>query len=111
MKEKKFKIVGIENCEPCKKIKEAIEKMKKKNVEYVELKPEIIKELAKKGLLPKDKLKEGETKVPFGINEEGEYCEIYATDEVVLTFCKNKIKVLYDKETAEIIEAIEFLAS
>ncbi|MCU4137474.1 MAG: hypothetical protein MW689_001045 [Thermodesulfobacteria bacterium] len=29
MKEKKFKIVGIENCEPCKKIKEAIENNEK----------------------------------------------------------------------------------
>jgi len=59
-------------------------------------------------MLPKKKLKEEGIKLPFGVNENGEFCEIHITDDTILAICKNKIKVFYDKETVEIIEAIKF---
>jgi len=106
-KMEKIKVIGSDKCEACKKVKEAIEKMKKQNVEYVEITPENVKEL--KNLLPKEELKkEEELKLPFAVDEKGNYCEIHMTDDVILAICKDKIKVLYDKETDEIIEALKF---
>ena len=103
----KLKIIGTEKCEPCKKVKEAIEKMKKKDVEYIELKPENLEKLKE---IPKEELKKQENlKLPFGVTESGELCEIHVSDDVVLAVCKDKIKVLYDKDTAEIFEALKFL--
>jgi len=108
MKERKFKIIGVKGCEPCKKVKEALEKMKKQDVEYVEIAPENAEKF--KNLLPKEELKkEGEFKVPFAVDEKGNHCEIYITDDVILAVCKDKVKVLYDKETAEMIEALNLL--
>ena len=107
-KEKKFKIIGLKDCEPCKKVKEALEKMKRRNVEYVEITPENAKEL--KNLLPKEEFKKQENiQIPFAVDEKGNYCEIHMTDDVILAVCKDKIKVLYDKETAEMIEALKLL--
>ena len=103
---KKLKIIGSEKCEACKRVKEAIEKMKKKDVEYVELTPENLKKLKE---VPKEEFKKQESlKLPFGVTEKGELCEIYMDDDVILAVCKDKVKVLYDKETAEMIEAFKF---
>ena len=91
----KIKIIGSEKCEPCKRVKETIEKMKKEDVEYVELTSENLEKLK----LPKEALKkQGSLKLPFGVTDKGELCEIYIYEDVILAICKDKIKVICDKE-------------
>jgi len=92
----KIKIIGSEKCEPCKRVKETIEKMKKEDVEYVELTPENLEKLKE---LPKEELKKQRSlKFPFGVTEKGELCEIYVYEDIILAICKDKIKVICDKE-------------
>ncbi len=43
--------------------------MKKRNIEYVKIRPKNNKRLTEKGMLPQEKLKEESVKLPFGVNE------------------------------------------
>ena len=102
-----MKIYGSKKgCKVCEKIKKSLENLKREDIEYKDiedLKEEDLKEL--KEILKGKK----EAELPLVVDEkEKEVCELIVTEDVILAKCGNKIKVIYDKETNEMIEALRF---
>jgi len=102
-----MKIYGSKKgCKVCEKIKKSLENLKREGIKYKDvedLKEEDLKEL--KEILKEKK----EVELPLVVDEQKkEVCELIVTEDVILAKCGNKIKVIYDKETNEMIEALRF---
>ena len=102
-----MKIYGSKKgCKVCEKIKKSLENLKREGIKYKDvedLKEEDLKEL--KEILKEKK----EAELPLVVDEQKkEVCELIVTEDVILAKCGNKIKVIYDKETNEMIEALRF---
>ena len=101
----KLKIYGSKGCEVCEKIKKSLENLKRKDVKYEEfenLKDEDLKVL-------KEALKgKKETKLPIVVDEkEKKLCELIVTEDVILAKCGDRVKVLWEKEYEETLEAFQ----
>jgi len=102
-----MKIYGSKKgCKVCEKIKKSLENLKREDIEYKDvedLKEEDLKEL--KEILKEKK----EAELPLVIDKkEKVICELIVTEDVVLARCGNKIKVIYDKDYHNAIEAVRF---
>lgn len=94
MSEKKFKIVGLEDCKPCEELAEVL-KNSDEELEFVSLNTEEGLELVKRGEIPINP--EDDVNVPFAVNPAGEICEIFMEPGLVIAQCGDDIKVLYEK--------------
>ncbi len=97
---KKIKIIGLEGCPPCEKVKKILKKAgKDKEIEIIDLNSEKGQELLQKGVIPMDEKER--VQVPFVLDENNQFCELFFDEDVVLAVCGEEIKVLYDREEEE----------
>ncbi|MCL6577966.1 MAG: hypothetical protein K6T73_01080, partial [Candidatus Bathyarchaeota archaeon] len=93
--QKKFRILSVEGCKPCERIKEKLGD----RVDFVDLNSEQGKELIEKGIV--DINRKGSVSLPLGIDENNQSCEIFFDDDVVLAVCGGETRVLYEREEDE----------
>ena len=99
-KEKKFKILTLDKCPPCEKVKEILKKAgKDKDVEIINIASEEGIKFLMEGKFLKDE--EGRLAVPFVIDEKNNVCELYFDEDIIIAKCGEEIKVIYDKEEEE----------
>lgn len=86
--EGELKLLGIEGCEPCEKVKEMlgdtmefIDLSKPENAHYAESMESI--------------------KVPVAMDEKGNFCEIFFDEDSVIAQCGDEIIELYSKVKRE----------
>jgi len=100
----RLKILVLEDCKPCTDIIDRV----KSTADIVDLNSDegrkLLMDIVEKGNVdkltdePEDAQDVTRIKVPFGIDEDGNFCELFVSEDTILAKCGDELKVLYEKE-------------
>lgn len=90
-KNDKLKIIGIEGCEPCDKLK----KLVGENADFIDINSEEGKKMIEDGIIKTEN--DESLKIPSVMDNKGNFCELFISDDVVLVNCNGETRVLYER--------------